>query len=36
MKVQQKLFDNGLTAFDPEDQVERMHSNLSKYVLLQV
>ena len=27
LKVQQKLFDNGLTAFDPEDQIEVSREN---------
>ena len=27
LKVQQKLFDNGLTAFDPEDQLEASREN---------
>ena len=29
-KVQQKLFDNGLTAFDPEDQLEASRENAVK------
>ena len=33
LKVQQKLLDKGLTAFDHEDQLERMQS---EQVLLQV
>ena len=30
LKVQQKLFDNGLTAFDPEDQLEASRENAVK------